>query len=448
MSVSRHVLASVLFVVCLFFACFVAEASAGELPSRVDLRPQYEAWNMSIENQGARSTCSLHVIANLVEYELARIEGQRQAPLSEEYLLWATTEACGLQRRDGAMFFHILFGLNSLGVCSEGNMPNAVKFDPDYLPSPEAREDALSRRGWTANWIKRWDNRTGLTEEQIVAAKEALAQGTPVGVGMLWPNKILMSPLHVMEVPTSRRQVHDGHSVTLVGYHDNETYPGGGAFLVRNTHSIRWGMEGYGWFPYDYLMKYANDALTLERGLEEVAGTDAFIAFEAEDCAPRSIEKELLMTRQNMMDFGSNLWSGGHQIYFQDPQQGDTFEFTFNVDKAGEYRIDLALTQAPDYGRVQARLNNADPAEFDLFGPRVMPTGPMTLGSFTLQPGPQTLRLTVVGKNPRANDFGFGFDAIRLLPLVAQEKTAPEATDASCGGETAGCAKACCAPAA
>ncbi|MBN2212008.1 MAG: hypothetical protein JW709_11490 [Sedimentisphaerales bacterium] len=318
-------------------------------------------------------------------------------------------------------------------------MPNTVKFDPDYLPSSEAKKDALSRRGWTAHWIKRWDSRNGLSEEQVLTAKEVLAQGHPVGVGLLWPNKELMSPFHVMEVPSSRRQVFDGHSVTLVGYRDNEALPGGGVFLVRNSHGIRWGMEGYGWFPYEYLMKYCNDAIYLERSLEEAVDSDAFITFEAEDCSPHTTAQDIDITRQDMLDYGRKLWSGGHQIYFQNSKKGDAFEFTFNVEKAGEYRIDLTFTQAPDYGQVQAKLNDiATDSIFDLFSPRIFPSGPMTLGTFTLQPGPQKLQLTVVGKNPQAKDYGLGFDAIRLLPIPADKQDTPAAAGAH---DSASCAK-------
>ncbi len=53
-----------------------------------------------------------------------------------------------------------------------------------------------------------------------------------------------------------------GHAVVAVGYDDKmkitNTNPGSkrttGALLIRNSWGT-WGDEGYGWLPYDYVLK-------------------------------------------------------------------------------------------------------------------------------------------------------------------------------------------------
>lgn len=53
-----------------------------------------------------------------------------------------------------------------------------------------------------------------------------------------------------------------GHAIVAVGYDDNmkikNTNTGGvettGALLIRNSWGM-WGMAGYGWLPYDYVLK-------------------------------------------------------------------------------------------------------------------------------------------------------------------------------------------------
>jgi len=54
-----------------------------------------------------------------------------------------------------------------------------------------------------------------------------------------------------------------GHAIVAVGYDDNmkikNTNPGGiettGALLIRNSWGTGWGNAGYGWIPYDYVLK-------------------------------------------------------------------------------------------------------------------------------------------------------------------------------------------------
>jgi C1A family cysteine protease len=62
--------------------------------------------------------------------------------------------------------------------------------------------------------------------------------------------------------PSSREKIEGGHAVAAVGYDDSmktqnkygqkETT---GALLIRNSWGKGWGEEGYGWLPYDYILK-------------------------------------------------------------------------------------------------------------------------------------------------------------------------------------------------
>ena len=57
-----------------------------------------------------------------------------------------------------------------------------------------------------------------------------------------------------------RDRVAGGHAVMAVGYNDFKPlpYPDGtersGALLIRNSWGREWGLGGYGWLPYDYVL--------------------------------------------------------------------------------------------------------------------------------------------------------------------------------------------------
>jgi C1A family cysteine protease len=53
----------------------------------------------------------------------------------------------------------------------------------------------------------------------------------------------------LLEVPAAD-QVEDGHSVSLVGYEDDPSKPGGGIFRIRNSWGPQWGKSGYGILSY------------------------------------------------------------------------------------------------------------------------------------------------------------------------------------------------------
>jgi C1A family cysteine protease len=63
--------------------------------------------------------------------------------------------------------------------------------------------------------------------------------------------------------PTAGEKVVGGHAVDAVGYDDNmkikNTNAGAaettGALLIRNSWGTGWGAAGYGWLPYDYVLK-------------------------------------------------------------------------------------------------------------------------------------------------------------------------------------------------
>ena len=375
------------------------------LPRHVNLREL----EMEPRAQGKRDTCSLFAITAVAEMECGRHAPQARHRLSEEFLIWAGDEASGL-KRDQAMFYKAVHGLNTYGICAEEWMPYANNSDPERRPSAKALADAKERSGrWKVEWIKRWDLKNPLTDAQLLAIKQALAKGHPVACGFRWPKA--MKGHEILDVPLADK-IFDGHSVALVGYDDDPNKFGGGVFWFRNSNGPNWGDKGHGAMCYAYARAYLNDALWLQYELPHAEVPAQ--RFEAETMHVPAQEK-CPTHPQKMNDFGAGMWSKGEQL-FCGAQKGGFVVLEFTVSEAGRYRLRVLATAGPDFGRIHMSLDGRPLApEFDLYCGKVSPTGSLELGTHHFTAGSHRLRCTVTGKNSVSTNFFFGLDAIDLI---------------------------------
>jgi hypothetical protein len=121
---------------------------------------------------------------------------------------------------------------------------------------------------------------------------------------------------------------------------------------------------------------------------------------------------------QDMRSFGATGWSGNTQLFWQPTAAGEKLDLGFNVEKAGKYNILVRLTKAGDYGMEQFSVNGQKAGEpIDNFsGTGVTIGDPVSIGTFDLNAGQNTLTVEVTGKNPTSQSFLFGLDYIKLVP--------------------------------
>lgn len=395
----------------------LASPAAADLPAEADLRPIFAAHGLEAKSQAPRGCCSLFALCGVLEFELAQ-SGARTAPLSEEFLNWASHQSNG-RRTDGSFFSDALRGLWLYGVCREDLWPYAPSFDPDATPSPEALADAATRRNVSARWIKRWDVNTGMTGQMLAQMRQELYDGHPVALGMRWPKREQFLEGDVLAVPEPQ-DVFDGHSVLLVGYRDDPAQPGGGLFVFRNHAGPQWRQNGYASLPYDYVARYGNDALTLRVGgadplpcnadATEPLEAETLAVVEASGCEPGP---------QDMTPFCAALWSGGEQLFCAgSPEARLTLQVP--VAHTGHYDLNLYATRAPDFATLQVMLDSQVlPQELDLYAPEVLATGRITLGTFPLTAGAHAITFQITGKNPDSVGYHFGLDCLELRPATS-----------------------------
>ncbi|MCC6483969.1 MAG: DUF2961 domain-containing protein [Armatimonadetes bacterium] len=130
----------------------------------------------------------------------------------------------------------------------------------------------------------------------------------------------------------------------------------------------------------------------------------------------RVVEHQGTVDTQTMGGFGED-WSNLRQLWWRDNQPGNHLVLALPAVTAGRYNIVAALTRAPDYGIVQFSIN-AQPlgGPVDLYGPRVVSTGALLLGTAELREGDNRLSVEMIGSNPSAvKNYMAGIDYVKLI---------------------------------
>lgn len=124
---------------------------------------------------------------------------------------------------------------------------------------------------------------------------------------------------------------------------------------------------------------------------------------------------------QEMTGFGMvarvHGWSGDTQLFIG-AELGGTVTLTFPALAARSCAFNVYLTQTPDFGIGQFRLDGrALGGPVDCYAPMVMPSGRISLGRVELSEGEHRLEVTVVGKNELSTRYSYGIDCLELADI-------------------------------
>ena len=146
------------------------------------------------------------------------------------------------------------------GVPPEEYWPYAVA---DYEKEPPAFCYAFAQNYQAISYYRL--DPPGTTKSALLThIKTNLAGGLPSMFGFtVYSSYTQATSTGKIPYPTTGEKIVGGHAVVAVGYDDNlkikNTYTGAteykGALLIRNSWGTGWGSNGYGWLPYEYVLK-------------------------------------------------------------------------------------------------------------------------------------------------------------------------------------------------
>jgi C1A family cysteine protease len=231
-------------------------AEAPRLNAREDLRQ----WCSPIEDQRTIGSCTAQAGVAIVEYYQRRafckhLDGSRL------FVYKATRNLLGMNGDTGAWLRSAMGALCTFGVPPEKYWPyDVTKFDVE----PPAFVYALGQ-AYQAEKFYRLD--PGGTDPRALLddIKKHISAGIPSMFGFTVYDSIAQaqgSGKGRIPFPVASDRVSGGHAVAAVGYddameirHSASATPTRGALIVRNSWGTGWGDGGYGYLPYEYVLK-------------------------------------------------------------------------------------------------------------------------------------------------------------------------------------------------
>ncbi len=226
------------------------------LPAVIDL----SFWCSPVRDQGSLNSCTAFAAIALLEYFQNRNFG-KSTDASPLFLYKAARHKMGVKEDVGASIRETIKVLALFGVPPEESWP----YEPDKVDEePPPYCYAYAQNYKTLKYFLL--DYAGITTESLLfQVKAVLAAGFPCIFGLTLYTSVYKETNykkgHIPYPDTNKDKVVGGHTAVVVGYDDYKFIPcadrqhySRGAFLIRNSWGTEWGVNGYGWLPYDYIL--------------------------------------------------------------------------------------------------------------------------------------------------------------------------------------------------
>ncbi|MGD2251135.1 MAG: C1 family peptidase [Candidatus Methanofastidiosia archaeon] len=235
----------------------ILPAKAPEIPPKVELKK----WCSPIENQGTLGSCTAHAAMGIVEYFEKRAFG-KHLDGSRLFVYKATRNLMGVTGDTGAWLRSTMGALVLCGTPPEKYWKYTDK-KPDFDEEPPSFVYAVADNYQAVKYFCHDPRGVKLHPNNVLGSvKKYLAAGIPSIFGFYGFSSFNQTNVTGgIPYPCPGERAKWAHGVAAVGYDDTKKIKNSecdiqttGALLIRNSWGTKWGDNGYGWLPYEYVL--------------------------------------------------------------------------------------------------------------------------------------------------------------------------------------------------